>query len=219
MNINSNGITLNISDVCTESVSKTTPPIRNPNLESEYFGNTLKSLRTSNLHHIIIAQINVNSIRNKFEALANEVSDNVDILLTSENKNDDSFSLTQFLIEGFTTPYILDRNGSGGDFNAEESDATIKDFCDIYSFKNLIKNVTCFKNPDKPKSIDLMLTNRNRSFQNSCVIDTGLPHFHKITVTVLRSHLNKLGPKIIHYRDYKIFSNDAFRSEEPTKLQ
>ena len=25
-----------------------------------------------------------------------------------------------------------------GDFNAEESDATIKDFCDIDSFKNLI---------------------------------------------------------------------------------
>ena len=27
---------------------------------------------------------------------------------------DDSFPLTQFLIEGFTTPYRLDRNGSGG---------------------------------------------------------------------------------------------------------
>ena len=158
------------------------------------------------------------------------------------------------MIEGFTTPYRLDRNGSGGgilvyiredipskliptdfsnreryflelnfiligDFNAEESDTTIKDFCDIYSFKNLIKDATSFKNSDKPKSIDLMLTNRNGSFQNSCVIDTGLSDFHKITVTVLRSHLNKLGPKIIHYKDYKSFSNDPFRSEESTKLQ
>ena len=35
VNINSNDITSNISDVCTESVSKTTPPIRNPNLEPE----------------------------------------------------------------------------------------------------------------------------------------------------------------------------------------
>ena len=99
------------------------------------------------------------------------------------------------------------------DFHAEESDTTVKDFCDIYSFKNLIKDVTCFKNPDKPKCIDLMLINRNRSFQNSCVIDTGLYDFHKMTVNVLRSHLNKLGPKIIHYRDYKNLSNDAFRSE------
>ena len=53
-----------------------------------------------------------------------------------------------------------------GDFNAEGTDTTIKDFCDIYSFKNLIKDATCFENPDKPYFIDLMLTNRNRGFQN-----------------------------------------------------
>ena len=92
-----------------------------------------------------------------------------------------------------------------GDFNAEESDTTIKDFCDIYSFKNLIKDATCFNYPYKTKCIYLMLTNRNRSFQNSCVIDTGLSDFHKMTVTILRFHLNKLGPKIIHYWDYNIF--------------
>ena len=67
--------------------------------------------------------------------------------------------------------------------------------------------------PDKTKCIYLMLTNRNRSFQNSCVIDTGLSDFHKMTVTVLRSHLKKLRPKILHYRDYKNVPNDAFRSE------
>ena len=93
--------------------------------------------------------------------------------------------------------------------NSEESDTTVKDFCDIYSFKNLTKDATCFKNPDKPKCIDLMLTNRKRSFPNSCVIDTRLSDFHKITITKLRSHLNKLGPQINHYRDYKNFSNDA----------
>ena len=241
MNINSNGITSNISAACTESVSKTAPPIRNPNLKPEYFGNKLKSLCTSNIDRIIIAQININSIRNRFEALVNEVRGNVDILMISKTKTDDSFPPTQFLIEGFTATYKLDRNVSGGgilvyiredipyksiatdfsyregfflelnlrkkkwvlrcfynphnnfiethmhsigkvfnslsawyenfmlidDFNAEESDSTIKDFCDIYSFKNLIKDATCFKNHDKPKCIDLMLTNMNRNFQNS----------------------------------------------------
>ena len=112
MNIISNDITSNIFDVCTESVSKTAPPIRNPNLEYECLGNRQKSLRTSNLHRIIIAQININSIRNKFEALVNGVRGNVDILMISETKIDDSFPLTQFLIEGFTIPYRLDRNGS-----------------------------------------------------------------------------------------------------------
>ena len=114
MNINSNDITSNISDVYTESVSKTVLPIRNPNLESAYFGNKLKSLRTSNLHRIIIAQININSIRNMFEALVHGVRGNVDILMISETKIDYSFSLRQFLIEGFTIPFRLDQNGSGG---------------------------------------------------------------------------------------------------------
>ena len=113
MNNNSNNIASNISDVCTESVSKTAPPIRNPNLESEYFGNKLKFLGTSNLH-CIFAQINVNSIRNKFEALVNGVRGNVDILMISKTKTDDSFPPTQFLIEGFTATYKLDRNVSGG---------------------------------------------------------------------------------------------------------
>ena len=106
MNINSNDIVSNKSDVCTDSVSKTAPPIRNPNLKPEYFGNKLKSLRTTNLHRIIIAQININSIRNKFEAVVNGVRGNVDILMIPETKIYDSFHVTQFLIEGFTTPYI-----------------------------------------------------------------------------------------------------------------
>ena len=37
VNINSNDIVSNKSDVCTDSVSKTSPPIRNPNLKPEYF--------------------------------------------------------------------------------------------------------------------------------------------------------------------------------------
>ena len=63
-----------------------------------------------------------------------------------------------------------------------------------------------YKNPNNPKSIDLMLTNRQHSFQNSCVIDTELSDFHKMTVTVLRSE-----PKIVMYWDCKNFSNNDCR--------
>ena len=87
----------------------------------------------------------------------------------------------------------------------------MKDFCDIYSFQNLIKEPTCFKNPTNPKCIDLMLTNRHRSFQNLCVIETGLSDFHKLTVTVLRPFLKKAEPKTIFYRDYKNFTNDNYQ--------
>ena len=36
-----------------------------------------------------------------------------------------------------------------------------------------------------------MLTNRQRGFQNSCAIDTGLSDFHKMTVILLRSSFLK----------------------------
>ena len=44
---------------------------------------------------------------------------------------------------------------------------------------------TCFKHPDNPKTIDLILTISVCGFQNTCVLETGLSEFHKTTVTVL----------------------------------
>ena len=62
-----------------------------------------------------------------------------------------------------------------------------------------------------PTCIDLTLTNWPRSFQNSCVIKTGLSDFHKLVVTVMKTTYKKLQPKIIAYRSYKYFNNDRFR--------
>ena len=104
-----------------------------------------------------------------------------------------------------------------GNFKAQVSDASVKDFCDIYSFKHLKKKARCYKTPINPKCIDLMLTNRQRNFQNFCVIKTGLCDFHQMTVTVLRSYFLKAEPKIIMYRNYKKISNNEFRSIINTK--
>ena len=53
-----------------------------------------------------------------------------------------------------------------GDFNTKVTQTSMKVFCDSYEFKNLIKDVTCYKNPENPSSIDLILTNNPNSFQN-----------------------------------------------------
>ena len=58
--------------------------------------------------------LNINSIRNKFDALSLIVKNNVDILMISEMKLDDSFPTAQFLLHGFSAPYRLDRNSKGG---------------------------------------------------------------------------------------------------------
>ena len=41
-----------------------------------------------------------------------------------------------------------------GDFNAEPDDVTMKNFCQIYGCKNIVKDKTCFKNPINPTCID-----------------------------------------------------------------
>ena len=67
------------------------------------------------------------------------------------------------------------------------------------------------KNPENPSCINLILTNNPNSFQNSGVIESDLSDFHKMTVTVMKTTFEKLKPNIIHYRDYRKFSNDKFR--------
>ena len=63
----------------------------------------------------IIGHININAIRNKFESLVKYVGNNLDILLVSQTKIDDTFPETQFLKEGFSTTYRLDRTAKGGE--------------------------------------------------------------------------------------------------------
>ena len=205
---------------------------------NSYFRHQLSSLRKKNLNRLILAHLNINSIRNKFYQLVNGIKGNINVLMISETKLDDSFSSMQFLIEGYGPPYRLDRNSHGGgilvyvredipcklipmkkctievfflelnlrskkwfitcscnphrtfithhlnsigknldllsgnyeniflmgDFNVDMENINLKDFCDLYNFKNLIKEPTCFKNPVNPNCIDLMLTNSYRSF-------------------------------------------------------
>ena len=95
-----------------------------------------------------------------------------------------------------------------GDFNVDVNDPIMGFFCESYNFKSLIKDPTCFKNPENPSCIDLILTNSPYSFQNSCVIETGLSDFHKMTVSVMKTTFQKLKPKIVNYRDYSGFFSE-----------
>ena len=79
--------------------------------------------------------------------------------------------------------------------------------------KNIVKQKTCSKNPDRTTCIDLILTNSSRSFQDTCTIETGLSDIHKLVVTALKLYFPKQKPNIQTFRDYKRFQNDLFRSE------
>ena len=104
------------------------------------------------------------------------------------------------------------------DFNAEMSNPRLSESYAHYSFKNLINEPTCYKNVDKPTSIDHILTNHARCFQYSGIYETSFSDFHKLTFTVLKMFYAKQKPRIIKYQDYKNFDNIIFRMDLLKKL-
>ena len=76
--------------------------------------NILKRIRVSNINKLVIAQLNINSLRNKFEDLKIIIRDNIDILIINESKPDDSFPSHQFFIDGYSSPLRLDRDSNRG---------------------------------------------------------------------------------------------------------
>ena len=214
--------------------------------------------------------------------------------MISETKIDDTFPTGQFTIEGYCTPFRLDRNADGGglliyvredipckkldthsekqnfegiffeinlrnkkwlmfggynpqkkdipifinklarnlnhymdrydnilifgDFNSQLKETDMKEFCDLYSLKNLINEPTCFKNPQNPSIIDLILTNRPNNFQGSRTIQTGLSGCHKMVITVLKGFFHNKAPRLIKYRDYKKLNQNQFKNELKEKL-
>ena len=75
------------------------------------------------MNRLTFGQINVSSIRNKFELLFSLVSNNIDVLLISETKIDNKFPVSQFCVPGYSVPFRLDctRNRRGIIFYVKEN--------------------------------------------------------------------------------------------------
>ena len=83
--------------------------VTSPNLLFE-----IKKLKIRSPNKIIIGNLNINSLPNKFEQLKDIVMKHIYILVLAETKLGDTFPTAQFLVNGFSEPYRLDRNRSGG---------------------------------------------------------------------------------------------------------
>ena len=73
----------------------------------------LKLLRVRNIGRAIIVHLNINSVRNKFDALKEIASQSL-VLMIAETKLNATFPTGQFAIAGFATPFRLDKNANGG---------------------------------------------------------------------------------------------------------
>ena len=60
----------------------------------------------------------------------------------------------------------------------------------INGFVNLIKNKTCFKGQES--SVDLILTNRKYSFENSSLYKIGVSDHHHLMYTIFKLHYQNL---------------------------
>ena len=76
----------------------------------------------------------------------------------------------------------------------------------------------CYEDTKNPSCIDLILTSEARSFQSTCVIETGLSGSHRMTISVLKMHFHKLPPKVISDRDFKNFGNERFMNSLQSAL-
>ena len=97
------------------------------------------------------------------------------------------------------------------DFSVGIEEQHMKSFCHNYNLTSFIKQPTCHKNPNNPTRIDLILSKTRRSFQSTCVIETGLSDFHLMKLTTKKKSFRKFHLRLINYRSYKFFSIEAFR--------
>ena len=97
------------SSNCYSSINNTPAVSDNCNVNS-----VLRRLCLNHPQLIIIGHLNINSIRNKSDLMKAMLTHNIDILMITKTKLHDSFPVSQFEIDGFSTPFRLDRNKNGG---------------------------------------------------------------------------------------------------------
>ena len=76
--------------------------------------NILRKIRIKNINRVMIGTLNINSLASKFDQLREVIGDHLDILTIQETKLDSSFPPGQFVIDGYSEPYRLDRDRNGG---------------------------------------------------------------------------------------------------------
>ena len=88
---------------------------------------------------------------------------------------------------------------------------------DTFSLTNLVTDPACFKS-NKGTLIDVMLTNKLKSFYKSHSFVKGLSECHKLIVSIFRTSFEKLPPKFVIYRNQKNFHESNFLRDLDSRL-
>ena len=167
----------------------------------------LKTINVSGDIEAIFIEVNIRNCKWLLMGGYNPNNENISYFLSNVSKIIDTY------LKDYENIILI------GDFNSSVTEHTMSEFCQMYNLHNLINEPTCYKNPNNPSSIDVILTNRKNSFENSTTLETGLSDHHKMVITVMKSKFKKKDPKIINFRSYKNFGENLFREELKNALQ
>ena len=114
---------------------------------------SIKLQRKENYKNLIIGHLNINSVRNKFEMIAEIIKD-FDIFLISKSKLDSTFPNAQFKITGFKI-FRYDRNRFGGGLLLYVNDKIPSKFLDKHFISSNIELIAVEFHQNKRKWLSL----------------------------------------------------------------
>ena len=107
-------------------------------------------------------------------------------------------------------PKICDSYSIMRDFNLESHDKRLRYFLNSTNLVNLVKTNSWFKGSGS--CIDLILTNREYSFKNTTLYETGLTNHCHMILTIPKITFQEKETKFLIYRDHKRFIIKNFKS-------
>ena len=99
-----------------------------------------------------------------------------------------------------------------GDLNVNvlKNRHALADFLDTYCMQNVVKGPTCFKNPDNPTLVDVILTDSWSRVHKCINVGNGISDFHNLICAASKMHVPQTCPRKICYRSYKHFCDTKF---------
>ena len=85
-----------------------------------------------------------------------------------------------------------------GDFNLTTSNKYLADFMTLFNLESLINTPTCFQS-EKPRCINLILTNKKSLLKNPKTFKIGISDHHHLVLTSLRLQYIQSNPKTKFY--------------------
>ena len=178
----------------------------------------LKSIHLKNLNRLIFPHLNINSIRKKIDLLVTLFNEDIDGFIISETKIDFPFLTAQFHIEGFATPYRLDRDINISDLfllirydvpsSLLNSEVSIEGFLVELKLRKKKWLLCCSYNPYKNqtsnhlKEIERTIDALSSNYDNLLL----LGKFNATDKTVIRSQKIQSAKDLIMIKHAKIFS-------------